>query len=173
MTTYSVTSNGLTRLQTFNFKLDKPGPNASRQDTAHAHGVYLDPTGRFVLVPDLGADLVRIFEITQTGHLSPVQPLETSPGLGPRHLAFWMPRGAAPGDDLYMYLVSELQNVVVGFKVEYTESGMSFSRVYQESVFGPGKTGREGSKAAEIVVSVFSIFPFSYLSVFCKCWDMC
>lgn len=158
MTTYSITTHGLTRLQTFNFTLDKPGPNASRQDVPHPHGVYLDPTGRFVLVPDLGADLVRIFVITQTGHLSPVQPLVTTPGLGPRHLAFWMPRGASPGDDLYMYLVSELQNVVVGFKAAYTKSGMAFSRVYQESVFGPGRTGPEGSKAAEIVVSVLSPF---------------
>lgn len=161
MTTYSITTHGLTRLQTFIFHLDAPGPNASRQDAPHPHGVYIDPTGRFVLVPDLGADLVRVFAITQTGHLSPVQPLVTDPGLGPRHLAFWMPRGSVSaqshGDDLYMYLVSELQNVVVGFKLGYTASGMSFSKVYQESVFGHGKAGPEGSKAAEIVISVFSL----------------
>ena len=124
-----------------------------------------------MLVPDLGADLVRVFSITKTGHLSPVQPLVTDPGLGPRHLAFWVPRGTSPGEEMYMYLVSELQNVVVGFKAGYTDSGcgMSFSKVYKESVFGHGKTGPEGSKAAEIVVSVFLLF-FSPLCLCLYAW---
>ena len=124
-----------------------------------------------MLVPDLGADLVRVFSITKTGHLSPVQPLVTDSGLGPRHLAFWVPRGASPGEEMYMYLVSELQNVVVGFKAGYADSGsgMSFSKVYKESVFGHGKTGPEGSKAAEIVVSVFLLF-FSPLCLCLYAW---
>ena len=127
-----------------------------------------------MLVPDLGADLVRVFSITQTGHLSPVQPLVTDPGLGPRHLAFWVPRGTSPGEDMYMYLVSELQNVVVGFKAGYTDSGtdsgcgMSFSKVYKESVFGHGKTGPEGSKAAEIIVSVFIFYFHLFSSVYMR-----
>jgi hypothetical protein len=38
------------------------GPIASRQDDSHAHHVILDPSRRFFLVPDLGADLIRVFK---------------------------------------------------------------------------------------------------------------
>lgn len=142
--------------------MDGPGPNAERQDAPHPHGAYLDPTGRYVLVPDLGADFVRIFEVNQrTGQLEEVSPLVTKPGLGPRHLAFWTPKSAtgiqiANGEvEVYFYLVSELMNTLTGYKVSYSESGsMEFTSVYEESTFGGQNPGPDGSKASEIAISV-------------------
>ena len=162
VTTYSIdpATRGLfSPVQNFTFHMDAPGPNASRQDAPHPHGAYVDPSGRYVLVPDLGADLIRIFAIDQlSGGLKPVRPFVTEPGLGPRHVAFWLPRGAVSvGDghgEVYMYLVSELTNTVTGFRVGYSAAGMSFTKVYKESPVGQDKPGPEGSKASAITVSV-------------------
>lgn len=169
MTTYSVDpiTGDFNRFQTFNFHMGSPGPNAERQDAPHPHGAYLDPTGRFVLVPDLGADFVRIFKINQhTGQLKEVSPLVTKPGLGPRHLVFWTPKNAsraqvANGEvEVYCYLVSELMNSLTGYKVAYSESGsMEFTSVSEESTFGGQKPGPDGSKASEIAISVGPPFP--------------
>jgi 6-phosphogluconolactonase (cycloisomerase 2 family) len=35
----------------------------SRQDVAYPHKVIADPTGNFVLAPDLGADLIWLYSI--------------------------------------------------------------------------------------------------------------
>lgn len=142
--------------------MDGPGPNPSRQDAPHPHGAYLDPTGLYVFVPDLGADLIRVFAICQkTGHLKPVSPLETDPGLGPRHIAFWTPKGAKTDevahDEAYFYLVAELGNSLTGYKVGYSSSGPFFTKFYNESTFGQQKPSPAGSKAAEIAISVSSL----------------
>lgn len=66
------------------------GPNAKRQEKPHAHAIYTDPANKFVYVPDLGTDNVRIFKLdTATSTLSPADPAvgKVPPGAGPRHLA--------------------------------------------------------------------------------------
>ncbi|WP_436387746.1 lactonase family protein [Amycolatopsis sp. MEPSY49] len=56
---------------------------------AHAHQVVNDPTGRWVLSVDLGADSVYVYSLdVATGKLSLHQQLKLSAGAGPRHLAF-------------------------------------------------------------------------------------
>ena len=135
--------------------MSAPGPNASRQDSPHPHGVTVDPTGRFVLVPDLGADLVRIFHINQvTGYLEPIDPYVAAPGSGPRHGTFWTPKGSRGTDqNVYFYLVHELSNLLSGFRVSYSERGIHFSKFFEESSFG-NRTAPNGSKVAEIAISV-------------------
>lgn len=77
--------------QIFPYTLSAPGPNAARQDAPHEHEAILDPTGQYVLVPDLGADLVRVFSWDQTTlKLKQLDPLHATPGSGPRHAAFWV-----------------------------------------------------------------------------------
>lgn len=66
------------------------GPSP-RQKSPHPHGVTLDPSGRFLLAPDLGADRIFVYRIgAKTRALSPAQPpYATAPaGSGPRHLVF-------------------------------------------------------------------------------------
>ena len=82
------------------------GPNR-RQASAHAHSVAVDPSGRYALVPDLGADRVFVYGFDRATHaLSPddaVNPrsFTTPPGSGPRHLAFGL-------NGQYVYLLTEL-----------------------------------------------------------------
>jgi 6-phosphogluconolactonase len=80
------------------------GPHR-RQAGAHAHAIVTDPSGRYVLVPDLGADRVFVYGFNQTTRaLAPddaAQPrsFAAPPGSGPRHLAF---------AGQYVYLLNEL-----------------------------------------------------------------
>lgn len=137
--------------------MSRPGPVPSRQDAPHPHGVVVDPTGNFVLVPDLGAYLVRIYRINAiTGHLEEQQPLVVTPGSGPRHAIFWSPKksGAAHPRNPRFYLVTELDNGVKGYDVSYSSNGtILLSQIYKENTYG-GSNPPAGSKAAEISLSV-------------------
>lgn len=55
----------------------------------HAHQVLPDPSGRWVVAVDLGADAVYVYRLDQkTGKLHPHHRLRMPGGYGPRHLAF-------------------------------------------------------------------------------------
>jgi 6-phosphogluconolactonase len=67
------------------------GPNPNRQEAPHAHAVAVDPSGRFVLTADLGADKIFVRRLDAGTHqLTPsTPPFETvTAGAGPRHLVF-------------------------------------------------------------------------------------
>src|SRR5256714_14258366 len=67
------------------------GPNAERQAAPHAHCVLADPSNRFVLAADLGADRVFVYRLEVGGKsLRHVEGGEAAlrPGAGPRHIAF-------------------------------------------------------------------------------------
>lgn len=66
------------------------GPHR-RQKGPHPHGVAPDPSGGFLLVPDMGADRVFIFRLdADERRLSPAEMpyLQLPPGSGPRLLVF-------------------------------------------------------------------------------------
>ncbi|TVY86954.1 putative 6-phosphogluconolactonase, partial [Lachnellula willkommii] len=56
-------SGGLALLQNFQFTLSAPGTIPDRQDAPHPHEALVDPTDQFIVVPDLGADYIRVFSI--------------------------------------------------------------------------------------------------------------
>ena len=67
------------------------GPNTERQDAPHAHCIITDPSNRFVLSADLGADRVFVYRLDLDGKaLRHVEGADgvMRPGAGPRHLAF-------------------------------------------------------------------------------------
>ncbi len=65
------------------------GPNADRQEGPHAHCIIPDPTNRFALAADLGADRVFVYRLDLDGNaLQHVGEAVMRPGAGPRHLAF-------------------------------------------------------------------------------------
>lgn len=82
------------------------GPHR-RQVSAHAHSITVDPSGRHVLVPDLGADRVFVYGFDAVTHaLVPddaamPRSFVAPPGSGPRHLAFGM-------DGSFVYVLNEL-----------------------------------------------------------------
>jgi 6-phosphogluconolactonase len=82
------------------------GPNR-RQASAHAHNAVVDPSGRYALVTDFGADRVFIYRFDRTTHaLSADHAFIVQPGSGPRHIAF----GA---DGRFAYLITELSAEVM------------------------------------------------------------
>ncbi|THX29347.1 3-carboxy-cis,cis-mucoante lactonizing enzyme [Aureobasidium pullulans] len=137
------------------FNLTKPGPNAERQDAPHEHEAVLDPTGNFIVVPDLGADLIRIFSIDAgSGDLVAEEPFAVLPGSGPRHVVFYQPYGVVGTQaTTFMFLVSELANTVTSFRVSYPKAGgMGFKQVFETSTYGD-LVVPEGNAAAEIAVT--------------------
>ena len=82
------------------------GPHR-RQAAPHAHAVAIDPSGRFALVPDLGADRVFVYAFERSIHaLAPVDPATprayvTPPASGPRHLVFGQ-------NGQFVYLINEM-----------------------------------------------------------------
>jgi len=87
------------------------GPHR-RQAAPHAHGVEVDPSHRFVLAADLGADRVFVYRFDPaTRQMAPAAFAfaSTPPGSGPRHLAFH-PNGR------FLSLVTELTAEVVSYR---------------------------------------------------------
>ncbi|KAK8158504.1 Lactonase, 7-bladed beta-propeller-domain-containing protein [Phyllosticta citrichinensis] len=125
-----------TRAGHYIYQLDKPGPNPQSQDASHPHQALLDPTTEFLLVPDLGADMVRIYQNSrrprreEKGYLDPQPPLLIPAGCGPRHGAFVRHKSKTPKKErnedqvyqqwnTYFHLVCELNNSIISYKVDY------------------------------------------------------
>jgi 6-phosphogluconolactonase len=67
------------------------GPVTDRQHEPHAHCIMPDPSNRFALAADLGADRVFVYALAaESGTLRHVEEADAAmrPGAGPRHLAF-------------------------------------------------------------------------------------
>ncbi|KAI5247807.1 3-carboxy-cis,cis-mucoante lactonizing enzyme [Aureobasidium subglaciale] len=141
--------------QEITFALKKPGPNTERQDAPHEHEAVLDPTGQFLVVPDLGADLVRVFSFDpKTGEVKAEKALAVLPGSGPRHVVFYNPYGVVGEKGTsFMFLISELANTVTSFAVSYPSAGgMQFKQVYNTSTYGD-LVVPDGNAAAELAIT--------------------
>jgi 6-phosphogluconolactonase (cycloisomerase 2 family) len=140
----------------------QPGQDEERQAASHPHQAIVDPTGQYVLVPDLGMDLVHIFGWDFTNHkLKQLKSLEVLEGTGPRHAAFWNPSGVACETcPTYFYLVSELAGTVTSYQVSYLHngSGLTFRQVQISRTTGPHFV-KQRTAPAEIVISVSSLLP--------------
>lgn len=122
------------------------GPSP-RQASAHAHAVILDPSRRFLLVPDLGADRIFIYRFDAAKRqIAPNDPAaEILPaGSGPRHLVF-DPSGR------FAFLLSELSSEVRSYRWDAKAGRLSLS----QTLF----TGRPGSKAPPNSGSEIAISP--------------
>ncbi|GKT41515.1 putative 6-phosphogluconolactonase [Colletotrichum spaethianum] len=137
------------RLQSFTYTLSQPGPKPA-QDAPHPHEAILDPTGQYVLVPDLGADLVRIFAVDQESYqLKPVTPLNVAVGSGPRHASFLVTK-----EKTFFFVLAELGNTVTTYEVKYDcNKTLSFEEVFSVGTHGPDNIVPVGAAAAEVHVS--------------------
>ena len=97
------------------------GPNAERQEGPHAHAAVLSPDNRFLFVPDLGLDQIKIYRVdTAKATFTPNDPSFASvkPGLGPRHLVF------APGGK-FAYVICEIGSSVVAFAYDPVKGSLT------------------------------------------------
>ncbi|MBI4306524.1 MAG: lactonase family protein [Chloroflexi bacterium] len=88
--------------------------NKQRQQGPHAHCIVPDPSGKFVMVADLGMDKVMVYRLDLTaGKLTANHPpsISVAPGAGPRHIDFH-PNGR------YMYLINEIGNTITAFEYD-------------------------------------------------------
>lgn len=92
----------------------EPGPDRVRQESSHPHEAVFDPSGRFLVVPDLGLDRISVFRLDAAGgKLIPNDPpfVATRKRAGPRHIAFHpkMP---------FAYVVNELASTVATYRFD-------------------------------------------------------
>ncbi|PSS02285.1 Lactonase, 7-bladed beta-propeller-domain-containing protein [Coniella lustricola] len=135
-------------VQAETYHLAQPGANALRQEQPHPHHAIIDPSGQYLLVPDLGADLVRIYLLNDDGRLrfTALAPLVVPAGSGPRHGEFLV----TPAGETYFYLTSEIANTITGFKVTYTSgSTVEFTEVYRSGSHGLGVEFERGRLAPD------------------------
>jgi 6-phosphogluconolactonase (cycloisomerase 2 family) len=147
--------------------MDHPGAVA-QQDSPHPHEVFLDPTGSFLVSPDLGADLLRIYSISESdGQMHECPAVNVTFGSGPRHGVFWTDgtnnitqsgrtgeithqRQAAAVGKTMMYLANEIGGTIMSFDVAYDRSGCLDLQKTQTLVPYTGGKMPEGATPAEI-----------------------
>ncbi|POS73644.1 YkgB [Diaporthe helianthi] len=129
---------GQSLVQTILPTSNKTGPIASRQDRSYSHQVIIDPTYTYVLVPDLGADLVRVFTYSPdtSAPLVEITPLTTDAGVGPRHGFFRVNHAG----ETFFFFGGELSQVVYSYRVTYGDSGLTFDKVFETPALGLNST---------------------------------
>ena len=120
-----------------------PGPDARRQEKAHAHCAEVSPDGKYLCVVDLGLDRVKVYDFP--GRAAGLKEkagltIASAAGAGPRHIIFH-PNGRLA------FLLHELDNTISSFR--YT--GDAFIHVQTLSMLPAGYTGN--SKASAIKIS--------------------
>ncbi|UKZ74915.1 hypothetical protein TrVFT333_002585 [Trichoderma virens FT-333] len=148
---WNIENGGLTLIKSI--KSTGPlGPNPDRQDAPHPHQTVNDPTGRFFLANDLGTDSILVID-SQNDAFNIVNRFPVVPaGAGPRHGVFY-PFGAAQAT--HYFLVCEMGNVVIAYRVTYTNdgTGMAFETTQVLNTFGPNSVAPAGAGAGELVLS--------------------
>jgi 6-phosphogluconolactonase len=118
--------------------------NPKRQEGPHAHEAVISVDNRFVYVPDLGLDQIRMYRLDPANaKLTPNDPpfVKTEPGVGPRHIVLSSNRRFA-------YVANELKPVVTVFKRD-PENG-SLEQIQSLSTSTAGSTGENAHAAIEI-----------------------
>jgi len=84
--------------------------NADRQKEPHAHSIDFDPSGRFAVSADLGADRIFVYRYDPKAGLSagPHPSVAAEPGAGPRHVAF-LPGGP------FAFAINELSSSITSY----------------------------------------------------------
>lgn len=89
---FPIAKNGIIETAAQNFKFEEGSINPERQEGSHVHSAVFSPDGKYLFLPDLGADKIRCYQFKNDKK----QPLKdcktpftkTKLGNGPRHLTF-------------------------------------------------------------------------------------
>lgn len=152
-------TSGLIELQRFHYEHElQPEQYPPLQNQSYNHGTAVDPTGRFVVAFDRGADVIRKYRIgswdNRLDELGP-QPLDPSSSAnGARHGVF------VPGNagKTFLYVLGELTASLFGFEVIYEDNDrdLQLQPIYKDSVFQDGFSdglGLEISIPSEIALA--------------------
>jgi 6-phosphogluconolactonase (cycloisomerase 2 family) len=130
----------------------KVGPHRVEQPFPKPHQAAFDPSGRFIVVPDKGRDLVATYTLGPDGKLAAIAspPPMAREGAGPRHVAFHPSRGWA-------YLIDELDSTVVSYRFD-SKTG-ALQPFQDQSSLPDSFTGN--SRGSEIAVSADGRFVYA------------
>jgi 6-phosphogluconolactonase len=104
-----------------------------RQTAPHPHSIEPGPDGRYVYVPDLGADEVVRYEFDAAdGTLHRAGATSATPGAGPRHLAFHL-------HEPFVFLLNELDSTMTTYARD-PETG-ALDEIATESTLPPTYDG--------------------------------
>jgi 6-phosphogluconolactonase (cycloisomerase 2 family) len=120
----------------------KVGPHRVEQPFPKPHQVAFDRHGKFIVVPDKGCDLVRVFRLDGNGQLLAVGETKARETSGPRHVAFHP-------SDRYAYVVNELDSTLVAYRFDPATGALAPFQVV--SALPDSFTG--DSRASEVEVS--------------------
>ena len=144
------------------------GPNPDRQEGPHAHATVLSPDNRFLFVPNLGIDQIKIYKFDAAkGTFAPNDPpfASVKAGLGPRHIVFG--RGGK-----FAYVVCEMGSSVAVFSYDSVKGSLTpvqtisnlpsdFTGIDNSSEIEVGRSGRflYASNRGSDSITVFAIDP--------------
>ncbi|CAG7624703.1 lactonase family protein [Paenibacillus allorhizosphaerae] len=121
------------------------GPHPTRQDRPHPHSAYTDPENRYVYVPDLGIDRVKIYRPDPvSGKLEPHGEAIAPPGSGPRHMAF---HPSKP----YAYVINELDSTISAYERDAASGALRL--IDSVTTLPPEYEDREANTCAEIQIT--------------------
>lgn len=107
---YPLKEDGSIQPATSTMRQQGTGPDAKRQEAAHAHCANFTDNSRDLLIADLGLDKVFIYsQDLASGTFVQRGAVATPPGSGPRHLAF-------SNDRRFLYIVCELTNIIAAYE---------------------------------------------------------
>src|SRR4051812_44788271 len=119
--------------------------NKSRQTGPHPHAIDVDPTNRFVFVPDLGLDKVLAYRFDSlAGTITANHPrgLATLPAAGPRHITFH-------SNGKWGYEINEVHSTVIALR--YASQMGRLTQIDTVSTLPAGAT-QQDNLTGEIVV---------------------
>jgi 6-phosphogluconolactonase len=109
---YPLKEDGTIGTRTAHVRHTGTGPNLQRQEGPHPHFVTTDPTNKFLMVPDLGADQIIIYKTDlAAARIEPHGAGRSPAGAGPRHMKFH------PGGK-FAYVLNELDLSVTAYKYD-------------------------------------------------------
>ena len=113
------------------------GPRADRQEKPHAHSIVPDPSGRWALSADLGADRIYVYSVD--GAAAPTPSVAVRPGTGPRHMAF-------DRSGRFLYVVGELDLSLTTYRFDPATGALSPLRtdpLVEDPAAGGDRTGAD------------------------------
>ncbi|KAG6915847.1 hypothetical protein DXG01_009606 [Tephrocybe rancida] len=134
-------------------QLQGTGPDTSRQEGSHPHQVIINEEHGELLVPDLGGDLVRRFNVTATGALESRGEIQYTPGGGPRHVAFY---------DGYLYTLLELSSELAKHRLPLHPDIPTFIKS-KPTMSNPPPRPNDMLAAEVLIPTPNSAYPIPYL----------
>ncbi|KAL7917196.1 Lactonase, 7-bladed beta-propeller domain-containing protein [Trichoderma austrokoningii] len=151
------------------YNLTHPGPGTNdSQIQSNPHAAAFDPTGKYMIVPDRGADHLYVYHVNGPEQVTQINNITLEPGTGPRHVTF----REFNRTRTFMYLVSELDNTIRVFTLDgvnnvhrglSSHSSLNIALIQMVSTMGPGSNRSEPDNvnlAAEVVVSNDGMFAY-------------